>query len=200
MAIESRARRGRVISPPRRFAAAPPRRRSRCTRASLIILHMYPVRCNDGVNFFIFFVRRTHTTVPVLTSLSLRLAARIFAYLSHYFFVRRAAAPSVITFVSVFLSNSRRIYVPLRYYQPVRRSVVALNKISLLSVKTLHFLHRALRRGLFRIPAPRPCSLALPFIFFLSAQQPCSFCCSRLAYTKKSKVHRSNRVNSPPRL
>ena len=64
--------------------------------------------------FSFFFVRRTRTTVPVLpTSLSRRVAARIFAFLSHYSRIRRVAALSVIAFnfyvfAEQFASHFRR--------------------------------------------------------------------------------------------
>ena len=98
-----------AVSPPRLLAVAA----ATYTHPIITLLVLRTLLCR--VSFFIFFVRYTRTTVLVLyASLSLRVAARIFAFLSHYFCVRRAAAPSVIEFHHyVFAERSRRIYVAL---------------------------------------------------------------------------------------
>ena len=99
----------------RRLAVTPPRRRSRRTCTALIFLNPYFVH-----RYFVFrFLHFSVYAVLVLLYLySLRVAARIFAFLSHYSCIRRAAAPSVIAFhFRVFAERSLRIYVALRLCQ-----------------------------------------------------------------------------------
>ena len=124
--------------------------------------------------WFIFFVLRTSTTV-LLTFFSLRVVARIFAFPSHDLHIRRAAEPSVIAFHSYvfaerFAPHLRRVAT----LSALRRSAFALNQISLLSYPTLHYLLlRAVRRGLNRSPAPRPCSSSFcSFMLFPLVDSP----------------------------
>ena len=113
----------------RRLAATPPRRRSRHIHAP----HYYVIRTSYAVMLhfilFIFFVRRTRITVHVLhvafTSrgrANRRIPVALFTYSSR----GRALCCYVVFLCS--LSDSRRIFVALRLYQPVRRSAFALNQ------------------------------------------------------------------------
>ena len=104
------------------------------------------------------------------------------------------------------LSDSRRIYVALRLYQPVRRSAFALNRISLLSDQTLHYFpsRRASRARLYPCAAAVFVCCCFFLLHFLASiiRQPrsksCLFCCSLIA--ERNRSHRSHRVDSPPRL
>ena len=161
--------RHRATSPSRRHAASPSRRHT-CTpfNVSLLVLSTPLWR----VSSFIFFVRCTRTTrLVLLSSLSLRVAARIFAFPSHYSSVSRSAAPSVIVAFLCVLSDLRRIYVALRLCHLMRRSAVALNQTS-------HYLisRRASRARSY--PTRGPYSLA-SFFMFLSVGPTASFSCSK---------------------
>ena len=138
-----------------------------------------------------------------------RAILRIPRRIIHIFVAR--PRPLLSRFIPVYpLRDSRRIYVALRLYQSVRRSAFALNQISLLSVETPHYLSSRRASRLDRIPAPRPCSLALFFIFLsvfiagpaasLPRSKSARLCCSLLANTTRSAVVYSHCVDFSPRL
>ena len=97
------------------------------------------------------------------------------------------------------LSDSRRIYVALRFYRLMRRSALAFSRISLFSVETLHYLlsRRASRARVY--PRAAAVFMRRSSFFFLSARQPRSLarnplCCSRLANTTRSANLHSRRL------
>ena len=142
----------------RRPAATPSRRRCRHTRTLVNVSLPYAVHRNAGFSFLIFFVRRTRTIGPALTS---RGRANL-PIPSHYSYIRRAAAPSVIAFHS-YIGRAIRAAFTSRCDFVISCVAQPSHLIeSLLSVETSHY--RAVRRGLSRTPAPLPCSLALFFV------------------------------------
>ena len=114
VAVESRARRGRVISPPRRLAATPSRRRSRHTRTLLMTSF---VRRNVAFYFIYFFLY--DVLVLLYPYYLLRFHSAWPREFSHFYriiciFVAWPR-PLLSRFLLVYpLSNSRRIYVALR--------------------------------------------------------------------------------------
>ena len=83
-----RTSRERIADAPTRLAALPPRRRSRHTRTSLILLSSYFVLRASRYSFLLY-------DVLVLLYSYVRVAARIIAFVSHFVCNRRAAALSV---------------------------------------------------------------------------------------------------------
>ena len=164
-----RSSRERVADASSRHFAAPPSRLlvvATTTHASLNFeltstLHLLSSRSPlfSSCTPYLYTVLMYHFAWPGESSLSRR---------NIHIFVARPR-PLLSRFIPMCsLSDSRRIYVALRLYQPVRRSAFALNRISLLSDETPHYLLlRVVRRGLDCTPALRPCLLALFFIFSL---------------------------------
>ena len=98
---------------------------------------------------FVFCVRRTRTFVPVLfTLLLLRIAARIVAFMSHFFCYRRSAAPSV---------NVRRLPGTIARNQVVLCSLLANTTRSVLiarirSLKSRRLPSTPLGGGVWSVP------------------------------------------------
>ena len=192
-----------AVSPPRLLAVAATTHTS--FSVTLLVLRT-PLCCVLFHSVFLYDV--LVLLYMYSTSLSLRVAARIFAFQSHYSCVRRAAAPSVITFVSVFAERFAPHLCRVALISCASLSLRHLIESRYLVLKLCIIRYRAVRRGLDRTPASRPCLLALIFIAVLIASPAAAFprsksarlCYSRLANTTRSAVRRLNRIDSPPRL
>ena len=142
------ARGGRVVSASRtRHLATSPSRRHASLASQLqrtphlVLLYSYFVRplCCVCISFS-FLVRRTRTQVPVLriafTSrghASLRIPVALFNA-----FVARPR-PLLSNFITTYSLSVRAAFTSRCDCQLVRRSVVALNRMSLFSVETSHY-------------------------------------------------------------
>ena len=153
------------------------------------------------ISYFLYDVLALMYLYSFITSrgrANLRIPVALFTYSSR----GRALCYLVsVLFAERFAPHLRRAAT----LSAVRRLAFALNQISLLSVEIPNY--RAVPRGLDRIPASLPCSLALFFIFLfvgpaasLPRSKSARLCYSRFANTTRSAVFRSNRVDSPPRL